>query len=62
MLPSTFVMADLQTITPELFMCGAAFALLMLDLFDTCSRRCRGVDRQGYGNHPDFCFQPDVCT
>ena len=39
MLPSTFVMADLQTITPELFMCGAAFALLMLDLFISPKRR-----------------------
>ena len=39
MLPSTFVMADLQTITPELFMCGAAFALLMLDLFISPQRR-----------------------
>jgi len=32
-------MADLQTITPELFMCGAAFALLMLDLFISPQRR-----------------------
>jgi len=39
MLASTFVMADLQTITPELFMCGAAFALLMLDLFISPQRR-----------------------
>jgi len=39
MLPTTFVMADLQTITPELFMCGAAFALLMLDLFISPQRR-----------------------
>jgi len=39
MLPSTFVMADLQTVTPELFMCGAAFALLMLDLFISPQRR-----------------------
>src|SRR6187455_1345616 len=39
MLPSTFVMADLHTITPELFMCGAAFALLMFDLFISPQRR-----------------------
>lgn len=39
MLPTTFVMADLQTVTPELFMCGAAFALLMLDLFISPQRR-----------------------
>jgi NADH-quinone oxidoreductase subunit N len=39
MLPSTFVMADLQTVAPELFMCGAAFALLMIDLFLSPQRR-----------------------
>lgn len=39
MLPSTFVMADLHTITPELFICGAAFAILMLDLFISPQRR-----------------------
>lgn len=39
MLPSTFVMADLHTVTPEIFVCGAAFALLMLDLFISPQRR-----------------------
>ncbi len=39
MLPSTFVMADLYIVTPEIFMCGAAFALLMLDLFISPQRR-----------------------
>jgi len=39
MLPTTFVMADLHTATPELFMCGSAFAILMLDLFISPQRR-----------------------
>jgi NADH-quinone oxidoreductase subunit N len=39
MVPNTFVMADLHVIAPELFMCGAAFALLMVDLFLSPQRR-----------------------
>jgi NADH-quinone oxidoreductase subunit N len=35
----TFAMADLHTILPELFVCSAAFALLMLDLFIDAKRR-----------------------
>lgn len=34
-----FSMADLHTILPEIFVCSAAFALLMLDLFIDAKRR-----------------------
>ena len=34
--------ADLQALLPEIFMCSAAFALLMVDLFLSDQRRRRG--------------------
>jgi NADH-quinone oxidoreductase subunit N len=39
MLASTFVMNDLHIVAPELFICGSAFALLMIDLFLSPQRR-----------------------
>lgn len=39
MLPAIVTQADLQTLVPELFVCGAAFALLMVDLFLSQARR-----------------------
>lgn len=39
MIPISFSPADLHTILPELFLCGAAFALLMADLFIDAKRR-----------------------
>mgnify|MGYP003525754076 CR=1 FL=1 len=33
--------ADLMPLRPEIFVCGAAFALLMIDLFLSDQRRCR---------------------
>jgi NADH-quinone oxidoreductase subunit N len=39
MLPAIVTQADLQTLVPEMFVCGAAFALLMVDLFLSQARR-----------------------
>jgi NADH-quinone oxidoreductase subunit N len=39
MLPAMIAQADLQTMVPELFVCAAAFALLMVDLFLSPARR-----------------------
>jgi NADH-quinone oxidoreductase subunit N len=39
MLPAIVTQADLQTLVPEMFVCGAAFALLMVDLFLSPARR-----------------------
>jgi NADH-quinone oxidoreductase subunit N len=39
MLPAVIAQADLHTMVPELFVCGAAFALLMVDLFLAPARR-----------------------
>ena len=39
MLPALVPQADLLTLVPELFVCGAAFALLMIDLFLSPARR-----------------------
>ena len=39
MIPNTFAMVDLHVILPELFVCSAAFALLMIDLFLSPQRR-----------------------
>src|SRR6478735_9434453 len=38
-LPAVIAQADLHTMVPELFVCGAAFALLMVDLFLAPARR-----------------------
>ena len=39
MLPTIITTADLHTLVPELFVCAAAFALLMVDLFLSPQRR-----------------------
>ena len=39
MLPALVPQADLLTLVPELFVCGAAFALLMVDLYLSPARR-----------------------
>jgi NADH-quinone oxidoreductase subunit N len=39
MLPTIITSADLHTLVPEIFVCTAAFALLMLDLFVSQQRR-----------------------
>ena len=39
MLPNLVTSVDLHTIIPEMFVCGAAFALLMVDLFLSPQRR-----------------------
>lgn len=39
MLPTTTMTGDLHTLIPEMFVCGAAFALLMVDLFLSPQRR-----------------------
>ena len=39
MLPNFVTLADLHTLIPEIFVCSAAFALLMVDLFISSQRR-----------------------
>ena len=39
LLTTTTITADLHTLIPELFVCAAAFALLMVDLFLSPQRR-----------------------